>query len=67
MATKITRDILESYLHCKLKGHFKLTGQQGSKCDYETLLTRKGAESGSPLSTDSRSPTQAKRYPGTSP
>lgn len=27
MAAKITRDILESYLHCKYKGHLKLTGQ----------------------------------------
>src|SRR5436189_5910210 len=44
MATKITRDILESNLHCKLKGHFKLTGQQGIKCDYETLLTERRAE-----------------------
>src|ERR1022692_5120354 len=44
MATKITRDILESYLNCKLKGHLKLTGQQGSKCDYETLLTERRAE-----------------------
>jgi predicted RecB family nuclease len=44
MATKITRDILESHLHCKLKGHLKLIGQQGSKCDYETLLTERRAE-----------------------
>jgi len=39
MATKITRDILESYLHCKFKGHLKFTSQQGIKCDYENLLT----------------------------
>ena len=39
MAAKITRDILESYLHCKYKGFLKLTGQQGTKSDYETLLT----------------------------
>ena len=44
MATKITRDILESYLHCKFKGHLKITGQQGTKCDYETLLTERRAE-----------------------
>jgi len=44
MATKITRDILESYLHCKFKGHLKATGQQGTKCDYETLLTERRAE-----------------------
>ncbi len=39
MATKITRDILESYLNCKYKGYLKLTGQQATKSDYETLLT----------------------------
>jgi hypothetical protein len=41
MATKITKDILESYLHCKVKGHLKLIGQQGAKCDYESLLTER--------------------------
>src|SRR5260370_29157027 len=44
MPNKITRDILESYLHCKYKGHLKLTGLQGTKCDYETLLTEMRAE-----------------------
>jgi hypothetical protein len=44
MTTKITRDVLESYLHCKHKGHLKLTGKQGTKCDYETLLTEMRAE-----------------------
>src|SRR5882724_2112618 len=39
MAAKITRDVLESYLNCKYKGYLKLTGQQGTKHDYETLLT----------------------------
>ena len=38
MATKITRDVLESYLHCKTKAHLKLAGQQGSVSDYEALL-----------------------------
>jgi predicted RecB family nuclease len=38
MATKITRDVLESYLHCKFKGYLKLTGQQGTKCDFEAML-----------------------------
>ena len=38
MATKITRDVLESYLHCKTKAHLKLAGQQGSVSDYEGLL-----------------------------
>src|ERR1051325_6053709 len=44
MAAKITRDILESYLHCKFKGHLKITGQQGTKCDYENLLVEQRAE-----------------------
>jgi predicted RecB family nuclease len=39
MATKITRDVLESYLRCKTKAHLKLTGQQGTRSDYEGLLT----------------------------
>src|SRR5262249_42148783 len=36
--TKITREVLESYLSCKLKGHLKLAGQDGTPCDYEGLL-----------------------------
>ena len=38
MVTKVTRDVLEGYLHCKTKAHLKLTGQQGSTSDYEKLL-----------------------------
>jgi predicted RecB family nuclease len=38
MAMKITRDILESYLQCKYKGHLKLAKEQGIKSDYELLL-----------------------------
>src|SRR5258707_13433682 len=38
MATKITKDVLESYLHCKTKAHLKLAGHQGSVSDYEALL-----------------------------
>ena len=44
MPAKITKDVLESYLNCTYKGHLKLTGQQGTKCDYETLLTTMRAE-----------------------
>src|SRR5580704_10299170 len=44
MPAKITRDVLESYLNCKYKGHLKLTGQQGTKSEYETLLTEMRAE-----------------------
>jgi predicted RecB family nuclease len=36
--------VLESYLNCKYKGHLKLTGQRGVKCDYETLLMERRAE-----------------------
>jgi len=38
MATKITSDVLESYLKCKYKAHLKLAGDQGIKSDYELLL-----------------------------
>jgi predicted RecB family nuclease len=38
MGTKITRDVLESYLRCKTKAHLKLTDQQGTPPDYEALL-----------------------------
>jgi hypothetical protein len=38
MAAKITKDVLESYLQCKYKGHLKLAGEQGIKSDYELLL-----------------------------
>jgi len=44
MATKITSDVLESYLHCKFKGYLKLAGQQGTQCDFEALLTQLRAE-----------------------
>jgi len=44
MATKITRDVLESFLHCKTKGYLKLTGQQGTRCDYEVLMAEMRAE-----------------------
>jgi predicted RecB family nuclease len=44
MATKITREVLESYLHCKFRGYLKLAGQQGTPCDFETMLTQLRAE-----------------------
>jgi predicted RecB family nuclease len=44
MATKITSDVLESYLHCKFKGYLKLAGQQGTRCDFEAMLTELRAE-----------------------
>jgi hypothetical protein len=39
MAEKITRDVLESHLAFRYKGHLKLAGQQGSKSNYESWLT----------------------------
>lgn len=44
MATRITRDVLESYLHCKFKGYLKNAGQQGTKCDFEAMLAELRAE-----------------------
>lgn len=38
MATKLTRDVIESSLHCRYKGHLKLTGERGSPADYEQLM-----------------------------
>ena len=39
MATKITSEVLESYLRCKFKGHLKLAGRQSTKCYFEAMLT----------------------------
>ena len=38
MATKVTREVLVSFLHCKTKAHLKLVGQQGNQSDYERLI-----------------------------
>jgi predicted RecB family nuclease len=38
MISRITRDILESYLFCRYKGYLKWIGHQGIKSDYEVLL-----------------------------
>ena len=35
---KITSDVLEAFLHCKLKAHLKEAGQHGNPTDYESLL-----------------------------
>lgn len=45
MATKITRDIIETYLNCKYKGHLKLTGESGAISDYEAMTTAARASS----------------------
>ena len=38
MAATITREVLESHLKCRYKGHLKLAGERGSLSDYELLL-----------------------------
>jgi predicted RecB family nuclease len=44
MASRITREVLESYLHCKTKAHLKLAGQQGTVSDYEVLFVARRQE-----------------------
>jgi hypothetical protein len=39
---KITREIIESDLKCRRKSALLLAGEQGSKSDYELLLTEAG-------------------------
>src|SRR5436190_19003183 len=34
---KITKEILEAHINCKTKGHLKLTGQSGTRSDYEEM------------------------------
>jgi predicted RecB family nuclease len=38
VATRITGDIIESYLACRFKAHLKLAGIQGIRSDYEGFL-----------------------------
>jgi predicted RecB family nuclease len=45
MATKITRNIIESFLNCKYKGHLKLAGESGTWSDYEAMTTSAGQAS----------------------
>jgi predicted RecB family nuclease len=40
----ITRDVLESYLNCRTKGHLKLAGEHGIRSDYEALLLERREE-----------------------
>src|SRR3954454_20931486 len=37
--TLISRDIIESYVHCKYKGYLKLDGRSGTRSDFEVLMT----------------------------
>jgi predicted RecB family nuclease len=45
MATKITRETIESYLNCKYKGHLKLAGESGTISDYEAMTRAARASS----------------------
>ena len=36
---RITREILESFLACKTRSYLKLSGQRGTKSDFEALST----------------------------
>jgi predicted RecB family nuclease len=45
MPTKVDLDTIESFLNCKYKGHLKLTGESGTKSDYETMTAAARASS----------------------
>ena len=40
MSSKITRDILESYVFCRSKGYLQWTGEYGMPSDYAMFLTQ---------------------------
>jgi predicted RecB family nuclease len=44
MTAKITSDVLEGYIDCKLKGHLKQAGQHSTCSDYEALLVEARSE-----------------------
>src|SRR5438874_3970627 len=39
MPPRITLDVFEALLNCKLKAHLRLTLQEGVKADYEAMIT----------------------------
>ncbi len=41
MSATITRDIIESYLNCKYKGHLQLVGDRGPQSEYGVILAAK--------------------------
>jgi len=43
MACRITDDVIDSLQHCRLKAFFKLSGEVGSRCGYESLLIEQRA------------------------
>src|SRR5215217_3181106 len=42
---KITKEILEAHINCKTKGHLKLSGQSGTRSDYEAMTEAAKASS----------------------
>ena len=38
MAARITREVLDAYIHCETRAYLKLASQQGSASDYAELL-----------------------------
>jgi predicted RecB family nuclease len=44
VGARITRDIIESYLNCRLKAQLKLAGNQGIRSDYEGFLLQTSRE-----------------------
>ncbi len=43
MSSKITGDILDALLHCRLKAYFQLRGEQGAQSGYEKFLIEQRA------------------------
>ena len=44
MISKITRDVLECYSHCKYKGWLRLSGERCASSDYDILLNERRAD-----------------------
>jgi predicted RecB family nuclease len=44
MATKITREVLEGYLNCRLKGYFTSRGEDNTRSEYQQLLDQSKQE-----------------------
>ena len=44
MTTMITRPVLEGHLQCKYKAYLRLTGEHGTKSDYEMMLDDRRAK-----------------------
>jgi hypothetical protein len=38
VGARITRDVIESNLHCRLKAHLKPAGNEGIRSDYELVI-----------------------------